>query len=138
MSYRLLLFKFEFIDDGYLFPIIINNDDFIKAKKEYNLVSEILTKLNELPGLKKIVKLFEKVDTFVNLQSELNSIIGEITPENIKTIDIEIRKPVKIDIENISKGVFKRFLINIIHLPIKKLDNFNDIDINPFIIVEID
>lgn len=137
MKYKLLVFRFVFLDDRYLFPIIINNDDFKKAKKEYDLVHEIMEKLNELPGLEQNRKLLEKVDSFENLQKELNSMVGEITANNIKSIDVMLRKAVPLKPEDFNNLVFEKFIVNNIHLPIRKFDNFNDFDINPFVIIDI-
>lgn len=138
MNYRLYVFKFKFIDDRYLFPIILNEDDQKKAKNETDFLNKIIEKLKEVNGLEEIKKMIEKADIIENLQKEFNSIMGEITFERIKTINIELREIIKYSPENVDNRLFKKFLINDIHLPIRKIDSFNDLDINPFIIIETD
>ena len=46
MNYRLYVFKFTFIYDKYIFPIIINEDNQQKAKNETDLLRKIIKKLN--------------------------------------------------------------------------------------------
>ena len=86
--------------------------------------------------MEEIQKIIDKVDLIENLQNEFNLIMGEITFDKIKTIDIELRKAIKYNPENVDDRLFQKFMINDIHLPIRKIDNFNDFDINPFIIIE--
>jgi len=139
MNYRLLVFKFKYLGDRYYFPIIINNDNLVKANFERKLIDIIIDELNKFPGIEELSKFFEKVDIFENLQLDFNSIMGEIDLNNYRTIDVQLMKAVPLRLDEIDENVITSFQIKgNMHLPIRRFDRFNDININPFIIIVIE
>lgn len=139
MNYRLLVFKFKYLGDRYYFPIIIDNDNLVKASFERNLIDKIIEELNKFSGIEELSKFFEKVDIFQNLQLDFNSIMGEIDLKNYRTIDVQLMKAVALKLNEIDENAIMSFQIKgNMHLPIRQFDKFNEININPFIIIAIE
>ena len=142
--YRLLVIKFDCLTAKCLFPLIINWEDTQSAAYEKNIIDKIIQELEGSLLITKVRVVHNKVDHFSALQSEFDSIIGDIDYNTeisqLRVLNVHQKTFLQLTYDDMNNGLVEKFHLTKFAFPIRVSDpekiTLQEFGIFPILVIE--